>query len=213
MLHANEELRGEKTTMKGLPADIRTIHLIGICGTGMGTLAAMLQEAGYRVRGSDENVYPPMSTFLASRGIPIKEGYGAENLEPPPDLVVVGNVVRRDNPEAVVTLEGGLNYCSMPQALHRFFLNSTQSVVAAGTHGKTTTAALLVWLLTVAGMDPGCLVGGLLANFHQSYLLGTCGCTLKFSEETKDGQDHKDEGYQSPVQKAHIGINEAPPKL
>jgi UDP-N-acetylmuramate: L-alanyl-gamma-D-glutamyl-meso-diaminopimelate ligase len=138
----------------------------------MGTLAAMLQEAGYRVRGSDENVYPPMSTFLASRGIQTKEGYRAENLNPRPDLVVVGNVVRRDNPEAVATLERGLNYCSMPQALHRFFLNSTQSVVAAGTHGKTTTAALLAWLLTEAGMDPGCLVGGLMVNFQQSYLLG-----------------------------------------
>jgi UDP-N-acetylmuramate: L-alanyl-gamma-D-glutamyl-meso-diaminopimelate ligase len=151
---------------------IQTIHLIGICGTGMGSLAAMLQEAGHQVQGSDENVYPPMSTFLTSRGITIKEGYGSENLQPPPDLVVVGNVIRRDNPEAVATLESGLSYCSMPQALHRFFLNSSQSVVAAGTHGKTTTAALLVWLLTVAGMDPGCLVGGLLANFHQSYRLG-----------------------------------------
>lgn len=154
------------------PTNIKTIHLIGICGTGMGTLAAMLQEAGYQVQGSDENVYPPMSTFLTSRGIPIKNGYRSANLEPPPDLVVVGNVVRPDNPEAVATLEGGLSYCSMPQALRRFFLNSSQSVVAAGTHGKTTTAALLVWLLTVAGMDPGCLVGGLLANFRQSYRLG-----------------------------------------
>jgi UDP-N-acetylmuramate: L-alanyl-gamma-D-glutamyl-meso-diaminopimelate ligase len=172
MRHAKRELVGKKTTMEVRPASIRTVHLIGICGTGMGTLAAMLQEAGYQVQGSDENVYPPMSTFLASRGIPIKEGYGAENLEPPPDLVVVGNVIRRDNPEAVATLESGLSYCSMPQALHRFFLNANQAVVAAGTHGKTTTAALLVWLLTVAGMDPGCLVGGLLTNFNQSYRLG-----------------------------------------
>jgi UDP-N-acetylmuramate: L-alanyl-gamma-D-glutamyl-meso-diaminopimelate ligase len=130
------------------PANIKTIHLIGICGTGMGTLAAMLQEAGYLVRGSDENVYPPMSTFLASRNIQIKEGYRAGNLDPSPDLVVVGNVVRRDNPEAVAAVDQGLDYCSMPQAVHRFFLNSSQSVVAAGTHGKTTTAALLVWLLS-----------------------------------------------------------------
>ncbi len=158
--------------MNAKPGNIRNIHLIGICGSGMGTLAAMLQEAGYLVRGSDENVYPPMSTFLASRGIPISEGYRGENLEPAPDLVVVGNVVRRDNPEAVATLERGLDYCSMPQALHRFFLNSSQSVVAAGTHGKTTTAALLTWLLTEAGMDPGCLVGGLMVNFGQSYRLG-----------------------------------------
>ena len=154
------------------PINIKTIHFIGICGTGMGTLAAMLQEAGYQVQGSDQNVYPPMSTFLTSRGIPIKVGYRAENLKPPPDLVVVGNVIRRDNPEAAATLESGLSYCSMPQALHRFFLNSSQPVVVAGTHGKTTTAALLVWLLTVAGMDPGCLVGGLLGNFQQSYRLG-----------------------------------------
>jgi UDP-N-acetylmuramate: L-alanyl-gamma-D-glutamyl-meso-diaminopimelate ligase len=152
--------------------NIKTIHFIGICGTGMGTLAAMLHEAGYQVQGSDENIYPPMSTFLTSRGINIKEGYGAENLNPPPDLVVVGNVIRRDNPEAAATIERGLNYCSMPQALHHFFLNYSQSVVAAGTHGKTTTAALLVWLLTVARRDPSCLVGGLLVNFQQSYRLG-----------------------------------------
>jgi len=151
---------------------IRTVHLIGICGTGMGTLAAMLQEAGYQVRGTDEKVYPPMSSFLASRKIQVREGYRAENLHPFPDLVVVGNVARKDNPEAVATLDNGLNYCSMPQALQYFFLNSSQSVVAAGTHGKTTTAALLAWLLTVAGMDPCCLVGGLMNNFQQSYRLG-----------------------------------------
>jgi UDP-N-acetylmuramate: L-alanyl-gamma-D-glutamyl-meso-diaminopimelate ligase len=113
-----------------------------------------------------------MSSFLASRGIEVKEGYRAENLRPLPDLVVVGNVVRKDNPEAVASLENGLNYCSMPVALSRFFLNSSQSIVTSGTHGKTTTAALLVWLLTVAGMDPGCLVGGLMINFQQSYRLG-----------------------------------------
>ncbi len=151
---------------------VTNIHLIGICGTGMGTLAAMLQEGGYRVRGSDENVYPPMSTFLAARGVPIMEGYRQENLEPAPDLVVVGNVVRRDNPEAVATLERGLPYCSMPQALQSFFLNSSKPVVASGTHGKTTSAALIAWLLTVAEMDPGCLIGGLMVNFQQSYRLG-----------------------------------------
>lgn len=132
----------------------------------------MLQEAGYAVRGSDENIYPPMSTFLASRGIPILEGYRPENLDPSPDLVVVGNVIRRDNPEAAAALHRALAYCSMPQALGRFFLDSRQSVVTAGTHGKTTTAALMAWLLTVAGMDPSCLLGGLMVNFGQSYLLG-----------------------------------------
>jgi UDP-N-acetylmuramate: L-alanyl-gamma-D-glutamyl-meso-diaminopimelate ligase len=138
----------------------------------MGSLAALLQEAGYRVRGSDANVYPPMSTFLTSKAIPILEGYRAENLEPPPDLVVVGNAIRRDNAEAEAVLRGGLSYCSMPQALSRFFLDSRQPVVVTGTHGKTTTAALIVWLLWQAGMDPGCLVGGLMRNFEQSYLLG-----------------------------------------
>jgi UDP-N-acetylmuramate: L-alanyl-gamma-D-glutamyl-meso-diaminopimelate ligase len=151
---------------------VRTIHLIGICGTGMGTLAAMLQEAGYRVRGSDQHVYPPMSTFLSSHGIEVMEGYRPGNLEPPPDLVVVGNVIRRDNSEAQAVLECGLPFCSMPEALARFFLNSPQSVVVAGTHGKTTTSALLVWLLTEAGLDPGCLVGGLMINSGKSYRLG-----------------------------------------
>jgi UDP-N-acetylmuramate: L-alanyl-gamma-D-glutamyl-meso-diaminopimelate ligase len=159
-------------TQQPFDKDIRTVHLIGICGTGMGTLAAMLQEAGYRVRGSDENVYPPMSDFLKSRNISILEGYSPENLEPSPDLVVVGNVIRADNPEAVAALERALPYCSMPQALWRFFLKARQSIVVAGTHGKTTTAALLVWLLTMAEMDPGCLVGGLLVNLGQSYRLG-----------------------------------------
>lgn len=159
-------------TQRQFDTNIRSIHLIGICGTGMGTLAAMLHEAGYQVRGSDENVYPPMSAFLASRGISILEGYRPEHLEPLPDLVVVGNVIRRDNPEAAAALERTLPYCSMPQALHRFFLDTCRSVVAAGTHGKTTTAALLVWLLATAGMDPGCLVGGLMVNLGQSYRLG-----------------------------------------
>jgi len=155
-----------------LDQTVHSIHLMGICGTGMGTLAAMLQDAGYRVRGSDQNVYPPMSTFLASKGIQLLQGYRPANLEPPPDLVVVGNVIRRDNPEAQALLQRGFSYCSMPQALGRFFLNSAQSLVVAGTHGKTTTSALLAWILTVAGLDPGCLVGGIMVNFDQSHRLG-----------------------------------------
>ena len=162
----------DPTTQPRVDRPVHSIHLMGICGTGMGTLAAMLQEAGYRVRGSDQNVYPPMSTFLASKGIHLIQGYRSENLEPPPDLVVVGNVIRRDNPEAQAVLHRGLSYCSMPQALGRFFLNSAQSLVVAGTHGKTTTSALLTWMLTVAGLDPGCLVGGIMINFAQSHRLG-----------------------------------------
>jgi UDP-N-acetylmuramate: L-alanyl-gamma-D-glutamyl-meso-diaminopimelate ligase len=162
----------DPTSQPNFGEPVRSIHLMGICGTGMGTLAAMLHEAGYRVRGSDQNVYPPMSTLLASKGIHLIQGYRPENLQPPPDLVVVGNVIRRDNPEAQAVLHGGLPYCSMPQALGRFFLNSAQSLVVAGTHGKTTTSALLTWMLTVAGLDPGCLVGGIMINFGQSHRLG-----------------------------------------
>jgi UDP-N-acetylmuramate: L-alanyl-gamma-D-glutamyl-meso-diaminopimelate ligase len=161
-----------ETMQPDLDRKVDSIHLMGICGTGMGTLAAMLQEAGYRVRGSDQNVYPPMSTLLASRGIQLIQGYRPENLEPPPDLVVVGNVIRRENLEAQAVLQGGFPYCSMPQALGRFFLDSAQSLVVAGTHGKTTTSALLAWILTVAGLDPGCLVGGIMVNFGQSHRLG-----------------------------------------
>jgi UDP-N-acetylmuramate: L-alanyl-gamma-D-glutamyl-meso-diaminopimelate ligase len=162
----------DSTSQPRVDRPVRSIHLMGICGTGMGTLAAMLQEAGYRVRGSDQNVYPPMSTFLALKGIHLIQGYRPENLQPPPDLVVVGNVIRRDNPEAQAVLHAGLPYCSMPQALGRFFLNSAQSLVVAGTHGKTTTSALLTWIFTVAGLDPGCLVGGIMINFGQSHRLG-----------------------------------------
>lgn len=151
---------------------MRIIHLLGVCGTGMGTLAAMLRDAGYQVRGSDQNVYPPMSTFLASRGIRIMEGYHPENLEPAPDLVVVGNVIRRDNPEVQAVFQRGLSYLSMPETLCRFFLNSPDPVVVAGTHGKTTTSALVTWILTTAGLDPGCLLGGLMVNFNRSYRLG-----------------------------------------
>jgi len=162
----------DPTTQPRFDQPVHSIHLMGICGTGMGTLAAMLQEAGYRVRGSDQNVYPPMSTLLASKGIHLIQGYRPENLQPPPDLVVVGNVIRRDNPEAQAVLHRGLPYCSMPQALGRFFLNSAQSLVVAGTHGKTTSSALLTWMLTVAGLDPGSLVGGIMINFGQSHRLG-----------------------------------------
>jgi len=162
----------DPTSQPHLDQPVHSIHLMGICGTGMGTLAAMLQEAGYHVRGSDQNVYPPMSTFLASKGIHLIQGYRPDNLEPPPDLVVVGNVIRKDNPEAQAVLHRGLTYCSMPQALGRFFLNSAQTLVVAGTHGKTTTSALLTWMLTVAGLDPGSLVGGIMINFGQSHRLG-----------------------------------------
>jgi len=148
------------------------IHLIGICGTGMGSLAGLLRDVGHQVQGSDENVYPPMSTMLRAKGIVLMEGYKASNLQPAPDLVVVGNIASRGNPEAQEVLERGLEHLSMPQALARFFLSSRHSIVVAGTHGKTTTTAMIARMLLAAGSDPSFLVGGVLKDLDQSYRLG-----------------------------------------
>jgi UDP-N-acetylmuramate: L-alanyl-gamma-D-glutamyl-meso-diaminopimelate ligase len=148
------------------------IHLLGICGTGMAALAGILKELGHRVSGSDEHVYPPMSTFLMGLGIPIQNGYQPENLEPRPELVVVGNVIRRENPEAQAVEELNLPRVSLPEALNRFLVGSRQSLVVAGTHGKTTTTALLSWLLSATGRDPGFMVGGLAKNFASNYRVG-----------------------------------------
>lgn len=156
--------------MPGTPA--KTIHLIGICGTGMGSFAGLLKAAGHKVRGSDENVYPPMSDKLAAWGIPVASGYRPENLEPTPDLVVVGNVIKRNNPEAMAVVERGLTATSFPAALGELFLEHKHSVVVAGTHGKTTTTSLVAWLLTAAGRDPGLLVGGVPGNFGEGFRLG-----------------------------------------
>ena len=130
------------------------IHLLGICGTGMAALAGILKEQGYRVTGSDEHAYPPMSTFLEGLGISVKNGYAAENLSPRPDLAVVGNVIRRDNPEAQALLNTDIPRLSLPEALNRFLVGERQSLVVAGTHGKTTTTALIAWLLYAAGAGP-----------------------------------------------------------
>ena len=148
------------------------IHLLGICGTGMAALAGILQEQGYRVSGSDEHAYPPMSTFLEGLGIRVQNGYAAANLNPRPDLAVVGNVIRRDNPEAQALLAGDLPRLSMPEALNRFLVGERRSLVVAGTHGKTTTTALLTWLLYALGLDPGFMVGGIARNFQANYRVG-----------------------------------------
>jgi UDP-N-acetylmuramate: L-alanyl-gamma-D-glutamyl-meso-diaminopimelate ligase len=148
------------------------IHLLGICGTGMAALAGILKELGYRVTGSDEHVYPPMSTFLEGLGIPLQNGYHPANLEPRPDLVVVGNVIRRDNPEAQAMEGLRLPRLSLPEALNRFLVGDRQSLVVAGTHGKTTTTALMAWLLFATGRDPGFMVGGLSKNFGSNYRVG-----------------------------------------
>jgi UDP-N-acetylmuramate: L-alanyl-gamma-D-glutamyl-meso-diaminopimelate ligase len=154
------------------PESSTHIHLLGICGTGMAALAGILQELGHRVTGSDEHVYPPMSTFLAGLGIPIQNGYRPANLEPRPDLVVVGNVIRRENPEAQAAEELKLPRLSLPEALNRFLVGERHSLVVAGTHGKTTTTALLAWLLNACGRDPGFMVGGLAKNFGSNYRVG-----------------------------------------
>src|SRR6266576_3536794 len=137
------------------------IHLIGICGTAMATLAAMLKRKGVDVRGSDQDVYPPMSDFLAAEGIPALEGYRAEHITGDLDMVVIGNAVSRGNPELEEVLDRKIRYCSLPEAVREHFLWGAQSIVVAGTHGKTTTTALTAWVLTHGGMDPSMLAGGI----------------------------------------------------
>ena len=155
-----------------IPEQVKTIHLIAVCGTGMGALACMLNDLGYEVTGSDANVYPPMSTFLADKGIIVFKGFDADHLAGRPDLVVVGNAVRRENPEASAMREMGLNYCSMPQALNHFVVAGKKALLVTGTHGKTTTASMLAWILNVAGRDPSFMIGGILKDFNGNYRLG-----------------------------------------
>jgi UDP-N-acetylmuramate: L-alanyl-gamma-D-glutamyl-meso-diaminopimelate ligase len=154
---------------------VTRIHLIGICGTAMATLAAMLKRKGLAVRGSDEHVYPPMSTFLEQEGIPILTGYDAAHITADLDLVIVGNAISRGNPELEEVLDRKIRYCSLPEAVREQFLWGARSIVVAGTHGKTTTTALAGWLLVHAGLDPSVLVGGIAANLGEqgaSYRLG-----------------------------------------
>jgi UDP-N-acetylmuramate: L-alanyl-gamma-D-glutamyl-meso-diaminopimelate ligase len=155
-----------------IPDNVRTVHLIAVCGTAMGALACMLKEMGLAVTGSDQNVYPPMSTFLAEKGIQIFSGFNASNITYKPDLVVVGNAVRKDNPEALAMNEWSLDYCSMPQALNHFVVRDRKALVVAGTHGKTTTSSILAWILQKAGLDPSFMIGGILQNFKGNYRLG-----------------------------------------
>jgi UDP-N-acetylmuramate: L-alanyl-gamma-D-glutamyl-meso-diaminopimelate ligase len=149
------------------------IHLIGIGGTGMASAAGLFQAAGCRVTGSDGPLYPPTSTILAAMGVEVFEGYDARHLDPAPDLVVVGNAVRRGNPEAEEVLDRRLNHLSMAAAIEQRFLVGRHAIVVAGTHGKTTTTAMLAWVLHHAGRAPGYLIGGLPVNFPTSYALGT----------------------------------------
>jgi UDP-N-acetylmuramate: L-alanyl-gamma-D-glutamyl-meso-diaminopimelate ligase len=152
---------------------LRRVYLIGICGTAMASLAGMLKDRGHEVIGSDEHVYPPMSTYLEQLRIEVLEGYTKEHLETfRPDLVIIGNAAARSNVEAAAVLEMDLPYTSMPEAIYQLFIKGKHSIVVAGTHGKTTTTSLMAWMLESAGRDPGMVVGGIPVNFGHNYKLG-----------------------------------------
>mgnify|MGYP000630280243 CR=1 FL=1 len=148
------------------------LHILGICGTFMGSLALLAREMGITVSGSDADVYPPMSTQLEQAGIVLCEGYAAQNLSPRPDLVVIGNALSRGNPEVEAVLNLGLMYCSGPAWLAERVLPGRRVIAVAGTHGKTTTASMTAWLLESAGLAPGFLIGGVPRNFGVSARLG-----------------------------------------
>ena len=148
------------------------IHILGICGTFMGGVAALAREAGHRVTGCDANVYPPMSDQLRTLGIELIEGYGADQLALAPDLFVVGNVVSRGNPLMEAILDAGTRYTSGPQWLAEHVLPGRRVLAVAGTHGKTTTTSMLAWILDAAGLQPGFLIGGVPMNFGVSARLG-----------------------------------------
>jgi len=152
--------------------DKKHIHLIGICGTAMASLAGMLNERGLRVTGSDNAAYPPMSNFLASLGIPVAQPFAAANITPRPDLVVVGNAISRGNVELEHVLDERIPFCSLPQILHDEFLRGKEVLVVAGTHGKTTTTSMLSWIFHSAGLHPSFLIGGIAENFGSSFALG-----------------------------------------
>ncbi|HID02547.1 MAG TPA: UDP-N-acetylmuramate:L-alanyl-gamma-D-glutamyl-meso-diaminopimelate ligase [Desulfobacterales bacterium] len=154
------------------PENIRHIHIMGICGTGMAALAGMLKSSGYSITGSDKAVYPPMSIFLEEIGIKACDGYGGQNLEPRPDLVIVGNVIPKINPEAQALAEAKIPYLSFPQALAHFFIQSRTSLVVTGTHGKTTTASILASCLNRAGFDPTFMIGGIVREFDANFRIG-----------------------------------------
>ena len=155
-----------------IPENVRAIHLIAVCGTGMGALACMLRDLGFAVTGSDQQIFPPMSHFLKQKGIKMNDGFRAENLSYGPDLVIVGNAVTKDNPEIQEMHRRGLYFCSMPQALNRFVAAGKQTLLVSGTHGKTTTSSILAWMLVEAGYDPSFMIGGILKNFDSNYRLG-----------------------------------------
>src|SRR5688572_31072726 len=157
--------------------EIRHVHFIGICGTAMGAVAAAMRAQGYTVTGSDAAVYPPMSTFLESKGIKLSEGYKPENLPTDADLIVVGNAISRGNAEVEEVLNRKLYYLSLPETLKQFFLRGKHNLVVTGTHGKTTTSSMLAWILQRCDLDPAFMIGGIARNLGQ-------GCKLHESKYT-----------------------------
>jgi UDP-N-acetylmuramate: L-alanyl-gamma-D-glutamyl-meso-diaminopimelate ligase len=148
------------------------IHLIGICGTAMASLAGMLKQRGFKVTGSDTAAYPPMSDFLAALDIPVYQPFSVANLQVRPDLVVVGNAISRGNVELEHVLDEHIPFCSLPQILHDEFLRDKEVIVVAGTHGKTTTTSMLAWIFHTSGQRPSFLIGGIAENFGSSFALG-----------------------------------------
>lgn len=148
------------------------IHILGICGTFMGGLAMLARSLGHEVTGSDANVYPPMSTLLEKQGIDLIQGYDASQLDPQPDLVIIGNAMTRGNPCVEAVLEKNIPFMSGPQWLHDFVLRDRWVLAVAGTHGKTTTAGMATWILEACGYKPGFVIGGVPGNFEVSARLG-----------------------------------------
>jgi len=161
---------------------VRSVHFTGIGGTAMASVAAAMQDKGFAVTGSDQNVYPPMSTFLAGKQIEVINGYAERNLAHKPDLVVIGNAISRGNPEAEFVLDHKLRYCSLPELLRGFFIRGKRSIVVAGTHGKTTTTALLAWVFEHNGLNPSYLIGGIPNNLSQ-------GARFTDSDESRAGSE------------------------
>src|SRR3954451_9397928 len=164
------------------------LHFLGICGTAMGAVAAAMRDQGYTVTGSDNDVYPPMSTFLEEKGIKLTAGYRAENIPAGADLIVVGNAISRGNPEIEAVLNRKLYYLSLPETLKQFFLRGKHNLVVAGTHGKTTTTSLLTWIMQETGLAPAYMIGGIAKNLGQ-------GCSLHDSKYTVIEGDEYDTAF------------------
>lgn len=145
----------------------KNFHFVGVCGTAMGSVAAAMKNRGYRVTGSDQNVYPPMSTFLESQGVEITAGFAANHIPDDTDVIVIGNAISRGNEEAEAALDRKLLYVSLPEVLKEHFLRGRRNLVMSGTHGKTTTSSILAWVLESAGVNPSHMIGGIPTNLGQ----------------------------------------------